>query len=57
MPEEELAGWTEQFLAFHDRFAPYFYRAEAHKLLALALPWPPCPPSYRPHWSHWRRRH
>ncbi len=29
--EEEIAGWQEQFLAFHARFAPYFYRAEVRE--------------------------
>jgi len=29
--EEEIAGWQELFLAFHARFAPYFYRAEVRE--------------------------
>lgn len=29
--EEEIAGWPELFLAFHARFAPYFYRAEVRE--------------------------
>ncbi len=29
--EEEIAGWSELFLAFHARFAPYFYRAEVRE--------------------------
>jgi SRSO17 transposase len=29
--EEEIAGWQELFLAFHARFAPFFYRAEVRE--------------------------
>ena len=29
--DEEIAGWSEAFLAFHARFAPYFYRAEVRE--------------------------
>lgn len=31
MLEEEIAGWQGQFLAFHARFASYFYRAEVRE--------------------------
>lgn len=29
--EDEIAGWQGLFLAFHARFAPYFYRAEVRE--------------------------
>jgi len=29
--EEEIGSWQEAFLAFHARFAPYFYRAEVRE--------------------------
>ncbi len=31
MLEEEIASWPELFLAFHARFAPYFYREEVRE--------------------------
>lgn len=31
MTEDDVAGWSELFLAFHARFAPYFYRAEVRE--------------------------